>query len=137
MLQGKALQFAKDLGNTEFKALNGWLESFCKCNNIAFYIKSGDKADVNIAVVEDWKGKLPTFLEGYNPCDIFNMDETGLFFCTTEDKTLHQKSQECSGGKTAKMRLTISLCTNMVGDKETLLVIWKSLNPHIAKNIAC
>ena len=35
---------------------------------------SGEKADVNIAVVEDWKEKLPTLLEGYNPCDIFNMD---------------------------------------------------------------
>ena len=51
------------------------------------------------------------------------MDETGLFFRTTEDKTLLGKGQERSGGKKAKMRLTISLCTNMVGDKETPLVI--------------
>ena len=63
------------------------------------------------------------------------MDETGLFFHTTEDKTLHQKGQECSGGKKAKMRLTISLCTNMVGDKETPLVIWKSLKPHCFKRV--
>ena len=34
MSQEKALQFSKDLGNTEFKALNGWLESFHKRNNI-------------------------------------------------------------------------------------------------------
>ena len=70
--------------------------------------------------------KLPTLLEGCNPCDIFNMDETGLFLHTTKNKTLHQKGQECSGSKKAKMRLTISLCTNMVGDKETTLVIWKN-----------
>ena len=63
------------------------------------------------------------------------MDETGLFFRTTEDKTLHQKGQECSGGKKAKMRLTISLCTNMVGDKETPLATWKSLNPHCFKRV--
>ena len=42
------------------------------------------------------------------------MGETGLFFRTTEDKTLLQKGQECSGGKKAKMQLTISLCTNML-----------------------
>ena len=37
------------------------------------------------------------------------MDETALFFRTTEDETLHQKGQDCSGGKKAKMRLIISL----------------------------
>ena len=63
------------------------------------------------------------------------MDETGLFFHTTEDKTLHQKGQECSGGKKAKIRLTISLYTNIVGDKETPLVIWKSLNPCCFKRV--
>ena len=42
------------------------------------------------------------------------------FFHKTEDKTLHQEDQECSGGKKLKTRLTISLC---VWDKETPLVI--------------
>ena len=53
MLQEKALQFAKDFGNTEFRGSNGWLESFCKRNNITLYVKSGEKADVDIVVVED------------------------------------------------------------------------------------
>ena len=62
MLQEKALQFAKDLGNTEFRGSNGWLESFRKRNNIAFYVKSGEKADVDIAVVEDWGEKLTKYI---------------------------------------------------------------------------
>ena len=53
MLQEKALQFAKDLGNTEFRGSNGWLENFRKRSNIAFYVKSGEKTDVDRAAVED------------------------------------------------------------------------------------
>ena len=61
MLQEKPLQFAKDLGNTEFRGSNGWLESFSKRNNVAFYEKSGEKADVDIPVVEDWKKNFQHF----------------------------------------------------------------------------
>ena len=61
MLQEKALQFGKDLGNTEFKASNGWFESFHKRNNIAFYVKCGEKADVDIAIVEHWKKNFQLF----------------------------------------------------------------------------
>ena len=49
----KALQFTKDLHNTEFKTSIDCRESFHKCNNIDFYIKSGEKVDVDTAVVED------------------------------------------------------------------------------------
>ena len=87
------------------------------------------KTDIDVAVVEDRKEKLPTL------CAKFYMDERGLFFCTTENKTLHQKSQEYSGGKKAEIRLTISRCASMVGDKETSLVISKSLNPRCFKRI--
>ena len=49
MLQGKAIQFDKDLGNTQFKASKDWLEKF---NNIAFLCKKWWEADVGIAAVE-------------------------------------------------------------------------------------
>ena len=47
------------------------------------------------------------------------MDETDIFYHTTENKILHQESQECSVGKKAKRQLTIFTCTIMVSDKKT------------------
>ncbi|XP_070551006.1 tigger transposable element-derived protein 6-like [Ptychodera flava] len=63
------------------------------------------------------------------------MDETGLFFRCTTDKSLHVKGEDCSGGKKSKERLTLMLCANMAGEKEKPLIIGKSQNPRCFKNI--
>lgn len=69
----------------------GWLRSFIKRNNITFGSMCGERSDVNEKVVEDWKHKLATICEGYSQNDIFNMDETGLFYRDSARKTFHFK----------------------------------------------
>ena len=59
---------------------NGWLSSFVNRHNIVFCKMSGERGDVDDAVVSDWLTKLPSICEGYEPKDIFKMDETGLFY---------------------------------------------------------
>ncbi|XP_057324247.1 tigger transposable element-derived protein 4-like [Microplitis mediator] len=67
----------------------------------------------------------------YEPKDIFNADETGLFFKCLPDKTLIFKNEKCYGGKHSKERLTILLATNMTGsEKLKPLVIGKSKKPR-------
>ena len=79
LLKEKALKFAVDLDIDTFKASNGWLSSFVKRHNIVFGKMSGERGDVDDSVVSDWFTKLPDQCAGYEPKDIFNMDETGLF----------------------------------------------------------
>ena len=134
MVQERALMFAQQLNIDTFKGSNGWLVSFRKRHNIKFATHVGESADVSDEVVEDWKARLLKIIEGYNPRDIYNMDETGLLFRTT-DKTLFHKGERCSGGKKAKIRMTAMLCANMLGEKEKALVIWKFINPRCFKNI--
>lgn len=136
IIKEKAQMFAEALGHKEFKASNGWLEKFKKRYEIAFYKASGESASVSDNVCESWKKQLTTLLRDYEPHNIFNADETGLFFKCLPDRTLAFKNEKCHGGKSSKERITILLIANMTGtEKRKLFVIGKSAKPRCFKNI--
>jgi hypothetical protein len=62
-------------------------------------------------------------MDGYEPKDIANCDETGLFFQALPNKTLCLKVEKCSGGKLSEQRLTIFLCGFMTGEMENPLLL--------------
>ena len=80
LIQEHALLIAKEQGLHDFKASNGWLASFRKHRNIQFKILSGESAGVNPETVSTWKQNLGNAIDEYFADDIFNVDETGLFY---------------------------------------------------------
>lgn len=83
-------------------------------------------------MTETW----PVVRNPYKDEDIFNGDETGLFYKLTPEKTLQFKNEKCVGGKLSKVRLTVLVCANMTGtEKRKLLVIGKSTKPRCFKNV--
>lgn len=136
LIKTKAKEVAKALKYNNFSASDGWLQKWRKRHNVSFKCISGESADVNLDDVDQFRQKLPAMLLGYKPRDIFNADESGLYFRALPDKTLTFRAEKCVGGKMAKERLTIMLCANMIGEKEKLLVIGKAARPRAMKNIA-
>ncbi|XP_047984684.1 tigger transposable element-derived protein 6-like [Leguminivora glycinivorella] len=131
ILKEKAEEFAKSLQIHNFKASNGWLENFKKRHDLAFKKVCGESASVSKEVCTEWKSQLKSLLNGYDPNDVFNADETGLFFKCLPDKTLTFKNEKCHGGKHSKERLTILLCTNSTGTQKLKpLMIGKSKKPR-------
>ena len=81
---------------------------------------------------EDWHSTfLPQLLTEYKTCDIFNADETGLFYQAIPDashgKQTEMQSSEC---------ITIFMCANMNGtEKRRLFVIGRSKRPCCLRNV--
>lgn len=130
-----AILLAEKFGMQNFQASAGWLAKFKERYGLAFKSISGESGSVDEKIVEEWKIELKGILDGYDQKNIFNADETGLFYNMMPNKTLSYKSEKCFGGKLSKERLTVLLCTNADGsEKLPPLVIGKSRNPRCFKN---
>lgn len=136
IVREKALKFAQQLGHKDFKASEGWLNSFRQRHNIVYKTVNGEGNAAPMEDVNTWKEGLPALLSEYEEKDVFNLDETALFFKMMPNKTLAVKTDSCFGGKASKERLTILLGANMDGsEKLPLLAIGKSANPRSFKNV--
>ena len=79
--------------------------------------------------------RLPALLKQFKAENIFNADETGLFYRCLPDRTYVFKNDKCADGKLSKERLTVLVTASMAGEKLLLLVFGKSANPRCFKNI--
>lgn len=135
MIQEKAREIAMQQGNVTFKASNGWLSSFRNRYKISWNQMNSNSSEVNSINVQKWKSKISEFVKDYDPMDIYNCDETGLFFRAVPNETLKLKKEKCKNGKLSNERLTVLLCVNMIGDFEKPIVIGKSAKPRCFNNL--
>lgn len=143
------MEIAEGLGIENFTASNGWMEKFKHRFGIQFKTEHGEAATVNVESLEEWRQTvLLDELAKFSPNDVFNADETGLFWQLLPNKTMAFKGlflkyvhrifmitgEKCAGGKKSKERITVLVGANMSGtEKLPLLVIGKSDKPRCFK----
>jgi hypothetical protein len=97
---------------------------------------AGESAEVSLESTDAWLESLPFLMGCCETRDVYNADETGLFFTVLPDRTLASKGESCHGGKHSKDRPTVLLCVNSDGsDKQVPIVIGKSPKPRCFKNV--
>ncbi|XP_013774244.1 tigger transposable element-derived protein 6-like [Limulus polyphemus] len=130
LIQEKAVMLSVELGLDDFSASNGWLDRFQKRRNISCSVLSGEGASVNEETVNDWCSHLESICEGYSLKDIFNADETGLFYRALPTRSQVIRGDKCHGSKNSKERITVLLGCSATGEKLTPLVIGRAANPR-------
>ena len=96
---------------------------------------SEESATVNPKTVMEWKSEeMPKVTDGYQPKDIFHVDEIGLFYNLQPNKTLTYKGDSCHGGTRSKQRVTLLIGCNTDGtEKLPPLVTGKYKTPLLQK----
>jgi hypothetical protein len=115
---------------------NGWLDGFKKRYKIKQYVHHGEAGSAQtsdpqkIAQME----AVRQLCTEYELRDVFNMDETGLNWRRTPDRTL--ATAATAGTKRSKDRITVALTVNADGsEKLDPWVIGRSKNPRCFKRI--
>ena len=146
VVQAKARELHKKLcdrrggGPSDFTASDGWLWRFSKRHGIRQLTLQGEKLSADQPAADSFISTFQEFIEEnhYTLNQVFNCDETGLYFKLMPQKSLASSFEKSADGrKTQKERVTINACANASGSiKLPLLLIGKSKNPRCFKNIS-
>lgn len=71
----------------------------------------------------------------YSPADVFNADETGLYYRALPEHAYIFTNEKAKGTKTSKERLTMLCCASITDEKKKLLAIRKHKNPLCFKKV--
>ena len=130
MMLEKARKFGEELHVENFNYSRGWLSRLKERHGIASHKLHGESASADMTIVEDGRKRLQDELRQYDSRDIFNMDETALFYNLGPSTTL-STVRKAKGCKLSKVRVTVALCCNATGsDKLKPLVIGRACRPR-------
>uniref|UniRef100_A0A8C4TJD3 Jerky protein homolog-like n=1 Tax=Erpetoichthys calabaricus TaxID=27687 RepID=A0A8C4TJD3_ERPCA len=120
-----------------FAVSQGWLQCFKSRHGIRQLDIQGEKisgdSDATALYVTEFKRLVEA--HDHSPDQLYNADETGLYWKALPSKTLVSKEEKSAPGhKSSKERITVLACTNASGShKLKLICIAKSKNPRLFK----
>lgn len=131
LIKEQASKFAQLLNIPNFEPSNGWISRWKGRNSIKYKTIQGEKAAANNTSASFWvKTILPGLIQDYAPNEVYNADETGLFFKALPSGSLVFKEEKPSGVKFPKDRITLLFICNMDGSDKKVFSIGRAKKPH-------
>lgn len=135
LISTMALRFARGMHiEEEFKASKGWFDRFVSRKSLRSFNLHGEAAsiDINVDSIQNRLQELRDIIAEYEPRDVFNLDETGLFYNQIIKRTYAK--ERISGTKIRKERITVVLMCNADGSfKFDPVFIGKAEKPRCFK----
>ena len=131
LIAAKAVTLARMFQIENFTAGDSWMRRFKSRHNIKYRRQHGEKQHADeVGATNFLNETLPELLRKYEAENIYNADETGLYWRGLPDRG-YSANGEASGMKVPKDRITCMVSANMTGtDKLPLLTIGKYGKPR-------
>jgi len=106
------------MGKERFVATNGWLYRWRKRANLEYRKPHREAGEANHSGAHQWSlEEWPKLVaECFPPSDIYNADETGLYYRALPEHTFVFKNDNAREAKACKERITLLGCGGMAGE---------------------
>ncbi|KAG0726965.1 Tigger transposable element-derived protein 7 [Chionoecetes opilio] len=134
-----AEKFAGEIGLPNFKASDGWLYRFKLRHGLTKRKFCGESLDASEEHAEEFRQTFKDLIRKENLLleQIYNADETGLYYRSIPENTLaSEKEKSVPGRKRCKSHVSVMCCANAAGTHRlTPVVIGKAKQPRCLRGI--
>ena len=134
ILQAQAQSYGKQLKAVRFKGSDRWIRNFKIRHGIRSLSLQGEAASVDGKTVEDYRESFKEWAKEFEPRNVFNLDETALFYKLLPNRTLCHQAK-AKGAKSNKDRVSLAFCVSFTGEKLLPLVIGKAAKPRCLRDL--
>ena len=95
----------------------------------------GESGDVQGETIDSWKERLPEIIQGYEKHNIWNMDETGLFWHALPDRGFVKKAEVIRKGRKANIDSPLLFLFQHQVKKKNLLLFGSLKTPGVCDDL--